>query len=104
MEIYNVKQLREQRITIDKDCGCVNSCTRKVVLIDLDDEEAFEVTLIGNDALVPLKEGQKVLIDLKWDHLEMNNECYDEYFVKSIKPLEDDVKIEYVQDWNTHLV
>lgn len=104
MKVYKVKSLGKQIVSIDEYYCCVNSCTRNVVLTGVDDDETFEVPLIGNDALLPLKEGQKVLVDLRWDHHKMFGECYDEYYVKSITPLDDDVRIEYVQDWTTRLV
>lgn len=106
MQICKVKKIGEQRITVEEGCSGVNGCSRKVVLTNFSGNEEFAVTLMGDDALVPLKEGQNVLADLRWDSYRCANSgtWVDEYYVMSIKPLEDDVKIEYVKDWTTRLV
>ena len=104
MQVSKVKKLEELRITVEEGCSGVNGCFRKVVLTDLGGNEEFAVTLTGDDALVPLKEGQKVLVDLRWEHFRMFGENHDEYYVMSIRALGDDVKIEYVKDWTARLV
>lgn len=102
--VFKLKKIGEQRITVDEGCNSVNGCFRKVVLTDLGGNEEFAVTLTGDDALVPLKECQNVLVDLRWEHFRTFGEDHDEYYVMSIRPLGDDVKIEYVKDWTTRLI
>jgi hypothetical protein len=99
-----VKKLIEQRITVDKDCGFVDGCYRKVVFTNFGGGEDFDITLTGGDALIPLEVGQRVMADLRCDHYWINGEWKDEYYIMSIKPLEMNVKIEFVEDWTTHLV
>jgi len=104
MAILKVKKIDELIITVNKGSSSVEGCYRKVVLTDLRDNEDFDIALTGGDALIPLEVGQHVLADLRCDHLRINGEWKDEYFVMSIKTMDQNYKIEFVEDWTTHLV
>jgi len=106
MKVLKIKKLEEQRLTVEKGCNSVDGCYRNATLSDIDDNEEYAVTLTGDDALVSLKVGQKVLVDLRCDshRCAIDGEWYYEYYVMSIKPLEDNVKIEYYKDWTTQII
>ena len=98
MIILKVKKLDELIITGHKGSSSVDGCYRKVVLTDLGDNEDYDITLTGGDALIPLEVGQHVLAELRCDHLRINGELKDEYFVKFIKTMDQNYKIEFVED------
>ena len=104
MEILKVKQVDELIITVNKGSSSVSGYYRKAVFTDLGDNEVYDIALTGGDALITLEVGQHVLADLRCDHLRINGEWKDEYFVKSIKTMDQKYKIEFVEDWTTHLV
>ena len=104
MKIVKVKQVDELIITVDKGSNCVDGYRRKVVLADLSDNEDYDIALTGGDALIPLEVGQHVLVDLRCDSYKLYDEWKDEYFVVSIKTMDQNYKIEIVEDWTTHLV
>lgn len=104
MSILKVKQVGELILTVDKGSSSVNGYYRKAVLTDLGDNEDYDIALTGGDALIPLEVGQNVLADLKWDHYWINGEWKDEYFVESIKTMDQNYKTEFVEDWTTRLV
>ena len=104
MVILKVKKIDELIITVNKGSSSLDGCYRKVVLTDLRDNEDFDIALTGGDALIPLEVGQHVLADLRCDHLRINGEWKDEYFVMSIKTMDQNYKIEFVEDWTTRLV
>ena len=102
--ICKLRQLSEQTLTVYEGSDYVKGCYRNVVLTDLNGNKDFNVVLTGDDAFIPLKEGQRVLADIRGSSHRCNGEWYEESYVLSIKPLEDDVKIEYVKDWTMHVV
>lgn len=104
MKILKIKKLGKQTLTIEKGSDWVEGCFRKVVFTDLRDNEDYDITLTGGDALVPLTVGQHVLADLRCDHFKFYNEWKDEYYIISIKPLENNYETEYHEDWTTRLV
>ena len=104
MVILKVKKIDELVITVDKGINSVSGYYRKSVFTDLGDNEDYDIALTGGDALIPLEVGQHVLADLRWDHYWINGEWKDEYYVKSIKPMDQNYKIEIVEDWTTRMV
>ena len=104
MIILIVKKIGVLIITVDKGSSSVSGYYRKAVLTDLGDNKDYDIALTGGDALIPLEVGQHVLADLRCDHLRINGEWKDEYFVESIKTMDQKYKIEFVEDWTTHLV
>lgn len=104
LEVCKIKTLSEQVITLYEGSDCVEDCYRNAVITDMDGSKCYDITLRGGDAFIPLKVGQKVLADLRWDSTKMDGVEYDHYYVMSIHPLEMNAKIEYVKDWTTHLV
>jgi hypothetical protein len=104
MEILKVKKIGELIITVNKGSSSVDGCYRKVVLTDLGDNEDYDIALTDGDALISLEVGQHVLTDLRWNSFKMNGEWMDEYYVMFIKPMNQNYKIEFVEDWTTRLV
>lgn len=104
MKVFKVKKSSNQKVTVDKYCGRVPKSFRKVVLSDFEVNRDYEIILTGNNAMIPLKEGQNVLADLRCDSLNFNNEWIEEYYVLFFQPLEDDAIVDYVEDWTIHLV
>ncbi|MCR4602547.1 MAG: hypothetical protein K5683_03290 [Prevotella sp.] len=103
MEIYIIKKICEQIVTIN-DFNEVGKVERKLVINNLKDDEEIELTLIDDDALVPLKVGQKVLIELRCESYSCYGKRYYHYYALSISPLEDNAKIVYHKDYTTRLV
>lgn len=104
MDILKVKKIGELIITVIKGSSSVDGCYRKVVLTDLGDNEEYDIALTGGDALISLEVGQHVLTDLRWNSFKMNGEWMDEYYVMFIKPMNQNYKVEFVEDWTTRLV
>ena len=104
MVILKVKKLGELIVIVDKGSCSVSGYYRKAVLTDLEDNVDNDITLTGGDALIPLEVGQHVLVDLRRDSYNINGEWKDEYFVMSIKIMDQNYKIEFVEDWATRLV
>ena len=104
MKILKVKKIDELIITVNKGSSSVSGYYRKAVLTDLGDNEDYDIALTGGDALIPLEVGQHILADLRCDYLRMNGEWYNEYFVVSLKTMDQNYKIEIVEDWTTRLV
>ena len=104
MKIYIIKKIGELIITGEKGSSSVSGYYRKVVLTDLGDNKEYDIVLTGGDTLIPLEVGQHVLADLRCDYLRMNGEWYNEYFVVSLKTMDQNYKIEIVEDWTTRLV
>lgn len=104
MKILKVKKFFELIITVDKGGSSVSGYYRKAVFSDLGDNEDYDIALTGGDALIPLEVGQHVLADLRWDRYWINDEWENEYFVTSIKTMDQNYKIELVEDWTTRLV
>lgn len=104
MTISKVKQLSKQVNTFYKGSDSVEDCYRKVILTNMKGNECYDVTLWGGDALIPLEVGQKVLVDLRCECNSIGGKEHYHYYVRSIHPLEKNVKIKYVEDWTTHLV
>lgn len=97
MKALKIKQFSELNVTVIIDSDCVKTCYRKVVLTDLSGNHDYDITLNGDDALIPLKVGQHVLANLLWDHISID-EWKDSYLVLSFKPLDENAKIEFVED------
>ena len=104
MVILKLKKIGELNITVDKGSRSVSGCYRKAVFTDLGDNEDYDIALTGGDALIPLEVGQHVLADLRWNHYKIYGECKDEYYVMSIKTMDQNYKIEFSEDWTTRLV
>ena len=104
LRIYSIKQKKELTVNVNKDCGSVEGLYRKVVLEDLTGNRDFDITLTDHDACKSFEVGQQVLADLRSDSFKINGEWKDEYYVASILPLTEDVKVEFVEDWTVHLV
>lgn len=104
MVILKVKKIGKLNLTVDKGSSSVSGCYRKAVLADLRDNEDYDIALTGGDALIPLEVGLHVLADLRCDSYKLNDEWKDEYFVVSIKTMDQNYKIEIVEDWTTRLV
>lgn len=104
MLIAKIKKVGELNITVIKGRNSIDGCFRKVVLTDLGDNEDFDITLTGGDAMISLEVGQNVLADLRCDQLYINGEWKDEYYTKSFIPLEKNAKIEFIEDWTSRLV
>ena len=105
MEILKVKQLSKLKLTVYKGSDEVKSCYRKVVLTGKGSEE-YDITLRGDDALIPLEVGQLVMVDLRCESYCLEGEWNHDYYVMSITPLEMNAKIEFeeVDDWTSCLV
>ena len=103
MVILKVKKIGKLNLTVDKGSSSVKGYYRKVVLTDLGDNENYDIALTGGDALIPLEVGQHVLADLRCDSYKLNGEWKDEYFIEFIKTMDQNYKIEIVEDWTTHL-
>ena len=104
MKILKIKKIGELIITGHKGSSSVDGYYRKVVLTDLGDNEDYDIALTGGDALISLEVGQQVLVDLKCDSFKLYGEWIDEYFVTFIKPMDQNYKIEFVEDWTNRLV
>ena len=104
MEILKVKKIGELIITVIKGSRSVDGCYRKAVFTDLGDNEDYDIALTGGDALIPLEVGQHILADLRWNSYKINGEWIDEYYVESIKTMDQNYKKEIVEDWTTRLV
>ena len=104
MVILKVKKIDELVITVDKGINSVSGYYRKSVFTDLGDNEDYDIALTGGDALISLEVGQHVLTDLRWNSFKMNGEWMDEYYVMFIKPMNQNYKVEFVEDWTTRLV
>ena len=104
MNIYQLKKLSEQKITVYEGSDCVEGCYRNAVLTDENGNEDYEIVLTGSDALVLLEVGQLLLADLRCDSCYINGEWHDEYYLMSIHPLEENAKVEYVKELNTNLI
>ncbi len=104
MKILKVKKISERIITVDKGSSSVSGYYRKAVFTDLGDNEVYDIALTGGDALITLEVGQHVLADLRCDSYKINGEWKDEYFIKSIKTMDQNYKIELVEDWTIRLV
>ncbi len=104
MNILKVKKIGELIITVNKSGSSVSGYYRKAVFTDLVDNEDYDIALTGGDALIPLEVGQHVLADLRWDSYRINGEWKDEYYVMSIKTMDQNYKLEFVDDWTTRLV
>lgn len=94
MYIFTVKKFSEQTFTVSDES--VKGCYRNAVLTDENGNEDYEIVLTGSDALIPLEVGQQVLADLGWDSYLVNGEWHDEYYVLSIKPLEKNSNIDFI--------
>lgn len=100
--LKTIFQLEELNVTLKRGCDEVMGCCRKVVLSSLDNSKKYEVTLTGDDALIPLEVGQRVIVDLMWN---TTTPPWDSgYHVLSIKPLDTNVKFDFDDDWATRLV
>ncbi len=104
MKILKVKKIGELIITVEKGSSSVSGYYRKVVFTDLDDNEDYDIALTGGDALISLEVGQHILADLRCDQLKINGDWKDEYYVMSIKTMDQNYKIELVEDWTIRLV
>lgn len=95
MNTFSLKKLSEKTITVFEDG--VKGCYRNAVLTDENGNEDYEIVLTGCDALIPLEVGQQVLADLGRDSYVINGEWHDEYYVLSIKPLEENNNIDFTK-------
>lgn len=86
--LFRVKKLNELTNTAGDNCSCIKDCYRGVVLSDLAGNEEYKIVLTGDDAQLPLAEGQFVLADLQWDYFPANGEWRTEYYATNIKPIE----------------
>ncbi|MCR4602548.1 MAG: hypothetical protein K5683_03295 [Prevotella sp.] len=89
----NSKTVSGQRLTVEKDCEPV--IYYRNMLLEKNCGNHIDITLTGGDVKIPTKKGQQTLADLRWDYFWSNNVFKDEYYVTSIKPLEDNTTTEY---------
>ena len=104
MMILKIKKIGELILTVDKGSSSVSGYYRKAVFTDLGDNEVYDIALTGGDALITLEVGQHVLADLRCDPYCIYGEWKDEYFIKSINTMDQNYKIELVEDWTIRLV
>ena len=104
MFLATVVDLGKQQVMVFKDKGEVVGVSRDVTIST--EHEDIRITLTGGDALVTLKKGQRVIVDLGCDSYRdsINGEWKDEYYVKSITPLEKGAKIEFIIDVTPYIV
>ena len=98
MVIKKITKVGELKITVEKGCDSVNSISRQIGIEDSDGKE-LKLTLTGEDALIPLKDGQFVLIDLRVSTCRngLDGSVYHEYYAMAIKPICEDFVIEEIE-------
>lgn len=104
MIVFIIKKFYKQNISIYKNSDVPVGIYRKVILTDCEGNVDYDITLTGGDARLPLEVGQHVLADLRFDSIKIDGEWKDEYYVNSIIPIEKNAKVEFIDDWTTHLV
>lgn len=104
MYLATVVDLKEQQVSVFKDSGEVVGISRDVTIST--EHGVIRITLTGGDALVALRKGQRVIVDLGCDSYRdsVNGEWEDEYYVKSITPLEKGAKIDFIINVTPFLV
>ena len=104
MVLSKVVELGKQQVSVFKDSGEVVGISRDVTIST--EHGDIRITLTGGDALVTLKKGQRVIVDLGCDSYRdsVNGEWEDEYYVKSITPLEKGAIIDFIIDVTPYLV
>ena len=98
MVIKKITKVEELKITVEKGCDSVNSISRQIGIED-SDGKALKLTLTGEDALIPLKVGQFVLIDLRFSTClnDLDGSVSNEYYAMAIKPICEDFVIEEIE-------
>lgn len=104
MESFTIKKANKPKVVADKATNKVNLISRNITLESQESKKEYDVVLSGKDALLPLKQGQVVKADLRFEYSCCNGIDHYLYYVLSFIPLEDNISIEYEEDYMVHLV
>lgn len=96
MALYRVKAIGELHLNVYHCSGNVERCNRLAVLTDLCGSQSYFVYLCDHDALNPPEVGQIVDARLHFIHIDMDEPEREYYWADSITPINENVKINFV--------